>query len=616
MFIENVDIFAYLHQSKPTAGYRNWEISHNIHPLRTNFKKMITRSDEIPYKNSIRNITREDLALAMDLFDAHVASKGKIPFEIKVKYLSKYGSSIYMLIKAAVSRWNENGEALSMKGCNMDITNFVARKNELFLQNEKYDLVLESINAGVWERNLVTGSEWWSDKFYELLGYKPGEIKASFYNFQNYLLHPDDVKKVEQAIAADLAKNQPHLLEVRLLHKDGNYYWFETAGSVKHNAEGRPEKMVGSIINRHKKVTLEAELEDIRYLLNETGKITKAGGWEFRFDGSGSAWTPHVFDIFEISNQTPPSVEESINFFKGASREIISSAFDKLVAFGRPYDLELQMLTAKGNRKWIRTTGKPLLNSEGKSIGAAGMVQDITCQKERELELIRINEMNTEQNKRLNNFAQIVSHNLHSHAGNISSLINLFEISQTAEEKTEVLQHLKKMSGSLNNTIDELHHLVRAQNDVASVKTDVSFESVFKNVLNILRPNTRQANAVIESDFEPCACIRYVPAYLESILLNLISNSLKYHHPQRAPHIMVKTYQKNNSCFLSVSDNGSGIDLERNHDQIFGMYNTFHANPDARGIGLYITRTQVESLGGKIYVCSTPGEGTTFTIQF
>ena len=114
------------------------------------------------------------------------------------------------------------------------------------------------------------------------------------------------------------------------------------------------------------------------------------------------------------------------------------------MAFDEPYDLELQIVTAKGNKKWVRTTGNLLKDNFGKTIAAGGILQDITGQKERELELRKINDVNIEQNERLSNFAHIVTHNLHSHAGNISSLVNLLEAAQTPSEKDEVMRYMKK----------------------------------------------------------------------------------------------------------------------------------------------------------------------------
>jgi len=110
--------------------------------------------------------------------------------------------------------------------------------------------------------------------------------------------------------------------------------------------------------------------------------------------------------------------------------------------------------------------------------------------------------------------------------------------------------------------------------------------------------------------------IEYNPAYLESILLNLISNAIKYSHPDRKPEVEISANQNGEETILTISDNGIGLDLDKYGDDLFGMYKTFHSNKNSKGIGLYITKNQVESLGGRIKVDSKPGKGTSFTIYF
>jgi signal transduction histidine kinase len=102
---------------------------------------------------------------------------------------------------------------------------------------------------------------------------------------------------------------------------------------------------------------------------------------------------------------------------------------------------------------------------------------------------------------------------------------------------------------------------------------------------------------------------------MESILQNLLTNALKYSHPDRQPHIICHTMKERNHIYLIFEDNGIGIDLERYGDKVFGMYKTFHQNPDAKGIGLFITRNQIEALGGTIKIESTVNIGTKFTIK-
>ena len=110
-------------------------------------------------------------------------------------------------------------------------------------------------------------------------------------------------------------------------------------------------------------------------------------------------------------------------------------------------------------------------------------------------------------------------------------------------------------------------------------------------------------------------CIEYNPAYLESIILNLLSNAIKYRDPEKKPMVTINLFQENENVFLTVSDNGLGIDMEKHGDKLFGMYKTFHGNKNSKGIGLFITKNQIESMGGTIKVESEPGKGTTFEIK-
>jgi signal transduction histidine kinase len=95
-------------------------------------------------------------------------------------------------------------------------------------------------------------------------------------------------------------------------------------------------------------------------------------------------------------------------------------------------------------------------------------------------------------------------------------------------------------------------------------------------------------------------------------LYNFISNAIRYSHPERNPEITITFSKKSNS--LSIKDNGIGIDLKKNGSKLFGMYKTFTNNPESKGIGLFITKNQVEAMGGKIEVKSELNIGTTFII--
>jgi signal transduction histidine kinase len=132
--------------------------------------------------------------------------------------------------------------------------------------------------------------------------------------------------------------------------------------------------------------------------------------------------------------------------------------------------------------------------------------------------------------------------------------------------------------------------------------------------MELLQDQIIAKKAQIKSNIEPNVQVRWNAAYLESILFNFISNAIKYSHPDRTPEVKIDYLKHENGGLLQIGDNGIGIDLEKNGDKLFGMYKTFHGNKDAKGLGLFIAKNQIEAMGGKVEVRSTPDVGTTFLI--
>ncbi|WP_306352903.1 PAS domain S-box protein [Flavobacterium sp. '19STA2R22 D10 B1'] len=241
-------------------------------------------------------------------------------------------------------------------------------------------------------------------------------------------------------------------------------------------------------------------------------------------------------------------------------------------------------------------------------------VENITDRIDKEIELRSTLDLVSEQNKRLLNFAHIVSHNLRSHAGNFELLLNLLKEEINEDEKVELVDLLITNANNLQETVENLNEVVKIQIDIKQQLKELNlFDEIQKAILTVNGPIS-DTNAQISIVVPKNLTLKYNPAYMESILLNVLSNAIKYKDPNRDPKIEVKLIDDPNYIIITVEDNGLGIDLEQNRHKLFGMYKTFHQNKDARGIGLFITKNQIEALEGKIEVSSTVGIGTTFSI--
>lgn len=276
---------------------------------------------------------------------------------------------------------------------------------------------------------------------------------------------------------------------------------------------------------------------------------------------------------------------------------------------------ETKSVDKSGNVLYHQTIKVPFDHKDSEESAVLAVVTDITERKQKESDLSETLDIVGEQNKRLLNFAHIVSHNLRNHAGNISMLLSLFDVEESVEEKEELMGYLKTASERLNVSIEDLNEIIdqqyKTQNDLKELRP----AEVIGKVKEILYSEILSYNIKFKEDIDENISIEYNPSYLESIILNLLSNAIKYRDPEKKPKVEIKLFQEGDHVYLHVSDNGLGIDLEKHGDKLFGMYNTFHGNENSKGIGLFITKNQIESLGGSINVESEPGKGTTFKLK-
>ncbi len=258
----------------------------------------------------------------------------------------------------------------------------------------------------------------------------------------------------------------------------------------------------------------------------------------------------------------------------------------------------------------------PVFDDSGQLNMVIGFGIEITDRKLlEEKQLAYVDQLAT-QNTQLVDFCNIVSHNLRAPLVNMSMLVDFIEESDDDEEKKLLISKLRPVIENLNSTFNELVESIQIKYDHEVKSEELFFEDFLKRELEGLEPEINKSQAIIETDFLEAPFIFYPPKYLSSIIHNLVSNALKYKSPNRKPVIKIKTERQNGKVLFTVSDNGLGIDLEKHRDNFFKIGKVFHRNPNAKGFGLFMTKTQVEAMGGKIWVESTPEEGSIFSIEF
>lgn len=279
--------------------------------------------------------------------------------------------------------------------------------------------------------------------------------------------------------------------------------------------------------------------------------------------------------------------------------------------------IETITYTKSKEEYWVRFSMIPIFNNEGVISHWISIQRDITDEKKLETEKEHLIRELTQNNKDLKQFSYITSHNLRAPLSNLIGLLNLIEdIPIENEELQEILAGFTKSTHLLNETINDLVKVIIIKDNPSMQKEEVSLKEVFENVFSQLSFQIELHKPIIKLKFDKVPELITNKAYIESILLNLLTNSIKYKSENRKLKISITAEQIEQRTILTFKDNGIGIDLERNRDKVFGLYQRFHNYPDSKGLGLYLVKSQVETMGGTISIDSEVNKGTTFTITF
>jgi signal transduction histidine kinase len=220
-------------------------------------------------------------------------------------------------------------------------------------------------------------------------------------------------------------------------------------------------------------------------------------------------------------------------------------------------------------------------------------------------------------NHQLEQFAFISAHNLRSPVARILGLANLLDLSSTKPEDNKMfVQKMVNTAKELDRVVHDLNTIIEIRKNSNNTVSQIVFVDVLEKVVKFIDKEIRESTAIIISDFSLIQTVNSVAPYVESIIYNLLSNAIKYRYPSRQPVIKISSEKMVDFSCLVVSDNGLGIDIDLAKDKIFNLYQRFHSHVDGKGLGLYLVRTEIESLGGKIEVTSKINEGTTFKVYF
>jgi len=521
-------------------------------------------------------------------------------------------SSVRWVEKKITPILDEAGKLVRYDGVIRDITRRKEVDERYRKSEEMYRQIVETAQEGIWTIDENEKTSFANKKMADMLGYTLAEmIGKELYDFMD-----EAGKEYALACMERRRRGAKENLDVRYVTKEGRDVWANISANPIFDEAG---KYKGSL----------AMVTDVtQRKLDEEALKKSVANLRTIFDNTDSSYILIDAELYIVSfnalaqkysqqqNKKSLVINTPIKDYFAAERwPFIKETLDK-VAAGESINYELNFTKSKGEVEWYQVRWLNVKNSDNQNWGFILVNKDITAAKIAALERERITADLIQHNNDLEQFTYIVSHNLRAPVANIMGLSDiLMEPDIDPDSRQEVMDRVALSIKNIDVVIKDLNHILQAR-AVNEKKETVYFESLINAIKTSLYNTIVNESVQFNCSFDEIGSMFSIRSYLYSIFHNLASNSIKYRQIGVPPVITIKSRKLKDKIELYFKDNGKGIDLEKNGEQLFGLYKRFDTTTEGKGMGLFMVKTQVEALGGTINIKSKLGQGTEFIIKF
>ncbi|WP_162055155.1 PAS domain S-box protein [Pontibacter pamirensis] len=486
------------------------------------------------------------------------------------------------------------------------------RRNELQLARAQ-----QLAKLGSWEYHVRQGMLTWSEGTFAVYRKTKDSFVPSLHNMLA-LIHPEDRDKVKANYLRAIETKSKLNFEHRILLPGGKEANVMEVAEVTCDEAGEVIKLSGTVQDITERKKAEQQVTEAKNLLQTTIENIPEIIFTLNPGLSIIYISPQCKQITGYTEEAFLGKPETwLKVIHPEDQKPLMQEVLPLILSGEPQEYEMRLVDSSGKLRWLLLRMSPGLDQEGKVMQVYGSASDMTAYKEAEAKQQELSDQLIKQNQNLQQFAYIVSHNLRAPIANMLGLTSIYDRNRfDAPINQKVIDNLLKSAQLLDATIHDLNDILTIRSQISSIKETIAFDCLLQTVLEILDAEITACGASVSTDFRDAPEVSSIRSYAQSILLNLVSNAIKYRFPGRKLAIRINTFRVNNYICLRVQDNGSGIDLEKQQDKIFGLYKRFHQGVEGKGLGLHLVKTQVELLGGKVEVHSTLHEGSTFSVYF
>ena len=542
-------------------------------------------------------------------------------FEGQIQNRSRDGRRYWVRTQIVPMR-DEAGALTGFMSVESDITAEVAQAALLRETKERLEAAFEGTSDGLWDWRVGTGEVWYSSRFWELLGFLPGQAHpaGTVASVQERLL-PADLANTKQAFSRLARAGEPLDLEVRVRMESGAYRWFRIRGRSQRSPDGPVVRMAGNLQDVHDRRVAEASLQASQALLDRVSEVSGVGGWQLELADQAVTWTPQTYRIHEVPLTVKPDLASAVAFYAPEARATIAAAVERCARDGTPWDLELPFVTAQGHQRWVRAQGTAELEA-GAPIRLVGAFQDVTALRQAKEAFQVLARRAEAANSAKSEFLATMSHEIRTPMNGLIGFADLLLDTELSEQQRAFASTIRTSGHSLLTIINDILDFSKIEAGKVTLEA-VPFrpERVTREVLQLLMPRAREAGLTLEASFGPGLPEALVgdPVRVRQVLLNLVGNALKF---TREGGVTVRATvggaAGGPTWRVEVVDTGIGIAPEAQH-KLFHLFSQADASTTRRfggtGLGLAISRRLIELMGGSMGVDSAPGRGSTFWFE-
>lgn len=498
------------------------------------------------------------------------------------------------------------------------VTDAEKLRQQLEVSEQKFRLLADNIPGAIFlcRNDEVYSVIYLNDHIQNITGYDKSDFLSGKVNFIG-LIHPEDRPGVAEMIKNAVEAGESYHVQYRLQHASGGWRWVDETGIGVYEG-GQPTMLEGFLYDITSQKETEEKLQKIAEqnlrFFNNPVNLNAISDFDGYLQRISPSWTK-MLGWTEEELRSKPVVE----FVHPDDVERTLEALRFIAKSKKVHTFENRFVCKDGSYRWLlwgaaADQDAKVMYGSAIDISARKKSEENILDSKSNLESITLQLQ--EQNRRLDEFAHIISHNMRAPVNNIQALINLLNKDSGIDDYKLIFDKLKNVSKNLSETMNELLDMLKARTQPNVDLAEIRFKEVLDKVVQSLEGELIVAQASVTFDFNDAPVIVYSKPYLESIFQNLLTNAIKYRSPKRNPKIHFRTAQVDGHLELTVSDNGQGIDMQRFGDKLFGLHKTFHEHVEARGVGLFLIKSQIEAMGGTISAASEVDKGTTFTIRF